>query len=64
MTCRRPAATGPVCLLNTRDEAVRTAAPGELLLCSAPEESRDTMEAGAPADQLRIPANSCTWWAA
>ncbi|MDF4250288.1 hypothetical protein P2424_07885 [Streptomyces sp. WMMB303] len=39
-------------------------APGELLLCSAPEESRDAMEAGGPADQLRIPANSCTWWAA
>ncbi|WP_432108708.1 glycoside hydrolase family 13 protein [Streptomyces sp. AA1529] len=55
---------GLVCLLNTRDEAVRTAAPGELLLCSVPEESRDAMEAGGPADQLRIPANSCSWWAA
>ncbi|WP_243088788.1 glycoside hydrolase family 13 protein [Streptomyces sp. 891-h] len=55
---------GLVCLLNTRDEAVLTAAPGELLLCSVPEESRDSMEAGAPPGQLRIPANSCTWWAA
>ncbi|WP_431979841.1 hypothetical protein [Streptomyces qinglanensis] len=43
---------------------MRTAAPGELLLRPAPEESREPMEAGAPADQLRIPANSCTWWAA
>ncbi|MGP3975038.1 glycoside hydrolase family 13 protein [Streptomyces sp. 8N114] len=55
---------GLVCLLNTRPEAVSMAPPGELLLSSVPEESRDSMEAGAPAGELRIPANSCTWWAA
>ncbi|UNS96690.1 glycoside hydrolase family 13 protein [Streptomyces tubbatahanensis] len=55
---------GLVCVLNTRDEAVEAAAPGELLLCSAPGESRESMEAGAGAGRLRIPANSCTWWAA
>ncbi|MBQ1121029.1 glycoside hydrolase family 13 protein [Streptomyces sp. A73] len=55
---------GLVCLLNTREEAVFMDPPGELLLSSVPEESRDSMEDGAPAGQLRIPANSCTWWAA
>ncbi|MET9864460.1 glycoside hydrolase family 13 protein [Streptomyces smyrnaeus] len=55
---------GLVCLLNTGEEAVFLDPPGELLLSSVPEESRDSMEDGAPAGQLRIPANSCTWWAA
>ncbi|MFE0765750.1 glycoside hydrolase family 13 protein [Streptomyces smyrnaeus] len=55
---------GLVCLLNTGEEAVFLDPPGELLLSSVPEESRDSMEDGAPAGKLRIPANSCTWWAA
>ncbi|NSC21353.1 glycoside hydrolase family 13 protein [Streptomyces albus subsp. chlorinus] len=55
---------GLVCVLNTRPAAVEMPAPGELLLCSVPEESRESMEAGAGPGRLRLPANSCTWWAA
>ncbi|WP_030409613.1 glycoside hydrolase family 13 protein [Streptomyces albus] len=55
---------GLVCVLNTGRAPVEMAAPGELLLCSAPEESRDSMEAGAAPGRLRLPAQTCTWWAA
>ena len=52
---------GLVCVLNTRDEPVEMALPGTLLLSSAPE-TEDPAHDATPSP--RVPANSCTWWAA
>lgn len=52
---------GLVCVLNTRDDAVGMDLPGRLLLSSAPETEDPAHDTSASP---RVPANSCTWWAA